>query len=227
MNYIACLTLPDLSLAVSSLARFCKKPGIHHWREVKRCWKYLKATKNVKLTLQIQSPKSQIECFSNATWRNNLETRRSQSGRLSILFGSLISWRSYRQRNVTHSTTEAELNTLVDSFLEAIWMKNLVAELWKKQLEPSLLYINNKGLDKKLKKFGCNSKTRHINIKTKALREELKLGNLIIKLIPFSDMKANGLTKLLPLISLVKLINLIDPLYTSSVPVLPATGGVE
>lgn len=51
MNYIACLTQPDISYAVSSLARFCERPGINHWREVKRCWKYLKVTKGLSLVI--------------------------------------------------------------------------------------------------------------------------------------------------------------------------------
>lgn len=177
INYIACLTCPDLSFAVSSLARFCKKPGICHWREVKRCWKYLNSTKDLKLTLQINHTNSQIQCYSNATWSDDPETRQFQSGHLSLLFNSLISWSSYRQRNFTHSTTEAELNPLVDSFLEEIWMRGLVAELWKSKVTPIFHLIDNKVLDNKLKKFGCNSKTRHINIKTKALWEELKLVN--------------------------------------------------
>lgn len=95
INYIACLTRPDLSFAVSSLARFCKKPGICNWREVKRCWKYLKSTKDVKLTLQINHTNPQIQCYSDATWSDDLDTRQSQLGHLSLLFNSLISWSSY------------------------------------------------------------------------------------------------------------------------------------
>lgn len=227
INYIACLTRPDLSFAVSSLARFCEKPGIQHWREVKRCWKYLKATKDLKLTLQINHTNPQIQCFSDATWSDDLDTRRLQSGHLLLLFDSLISWSSYCQRNVTHSTTKAELNPLVDSFLEAIWMRGLVSELWKTKITPSCHFIDNKGLDDKLKKFGCNSKTRHINIKTKALQEELKLGNLEIELIQAHNMKADGLTKALPLCSLITLLCLINPDFSAPTLVLRVTGGVE
>lgn len=106
-------------------------------------------------------------------------------------------------------------------------MKDLVAKLWKKEPEPSLHYIDNKGLDKKLKKFGCNSKTGHINIKTKSLREELSLGKLIVKLISSHIMKADGLMKALPYLTLFNLLNLIDPSLSITSSVIPATGSVE
>lgn len=179
----------------------------------------------MKLTLQVNNQNTKIQCYSDATCSDNAERRLSQSGHLSLLFKSLISWSSYRQQNVTHSTTKAELNPLVDSFLEAIWMRGLVDKLWKKKIEPSQHFIDNKGLNDKLRKFGCNSKTCHIDIKTKALCKELKLKNLSIDLILETDMKANGLTKALPPSYLLPLQQLINPSFNSSI--LPVIGGVK
>lgn len=34
--------------------------------------------------------------------------------------------------------------------------------------------IDNKGLNDKLKRFGSNSKTRHIDLRTKGIRQEIK-----------------------------------------------------
>lgn len=93
-------------------------------------------------------------------------------------------------------------------------MKNLVSELWKKNLEPSKHYVDNKGLINKLKKFGCNSKTRHIDIKTKAIREELMRESLVIDLIPSEKMNADGLTKALSPALLANLITLINPKFS-------------
>lgn len=41
LNYITSNTRPDLSFAVSSLARYSVKPGLTHWKEVKKTWQYL------------------------------------------------------------------------------------------------------------------------------------------------------------------------------------------
>lgn len=47
LNFIAGLARPDISFAVSNLAKFCKKPGLSHWNKIIRVWKYLGNTKDI------------------------------------------------------------------------------------------------------------------------------------------------------------------------------------
>ena len=47
----------------------------------------------------------------------------------------------------------------------------MIEELWKIKLSPSVFNIDNKGLLEKIKHFGSNSKTKHIDIKIKHLRD--------------------------------------------------------
>ncbi|KNZ51735.1 hypothetical protein VP01_3835g2 [Puccinia sorghi] len=128
-NHIAQLTRPNISFAVSSLARFSVKPGMSHWHEVKKGWQHLKGTSDLKFTLKIKEPNQLLQIFSNASWGDDPKDRTSQSGYLCFLFGTPISWNSSKQRLVTYSSTEAELNPLVDSFHEGIWLKALLAEI--------------------------------------------------------------------------------------------------
>lgn len=221
LNHIAQLTRPDISFAVSSLARFSVKPGMTHWHEVKKVWQYLKGTADLKLTLQIKEPDQLLQIYSDASWGDDPQDRTSQSGYLCFLFGTLISWNSSKQRCVTYSSTEAELNPLVDSFHEGIWLKALLAEIWDIQVDsanhliddPEIQeqlmmsdedfkekfsnehLIDNKGLDDKVKKFSSNPKTRHIDLKMKGLRQEVKHQNIRVSLIGTSDMVADALTK--------------------------------
>ncbi|KNZ51140.1 hypothetical protein VP01_4075g4 [Puccinia sorghi] len=161
LNHIPQLTCPDISYAVSSLARFLFKAGMTHWHKVKKVWQYLQGTKDLKLNLQIKNP-NQLLC---------------------------------KKISVTYCSTKAELNPLVKSFHEGVWIKALLAEMWNNQMtavdhlidDPKLLerlmmteeqfeekYVNkhlidNKGLDNKFKRFGSNPKTQCIDLKTKAL----------------------------------------------------------
>jgi hypothetical protein len=240
MNYIAGYTRPDISFAVSNLARFSIKPGMSHWQEVKKVWQYLRHTKDLKLTLEIRRPDQLLEIYSDATWGDDPIHRTSQSGYLCYLFGSLISWNSCRQHNVTYSSTEAELNPLVDSFHEGSWLKALLYDVWNLQIDAATHYIDdkelnerlmmtdkvfkeksanshfidNKGLDDKLKKFGSNPKTRHIDLKTKGIRQELKHKNIKIILIRTFDMLADALTKAAPKSSITNLTKTIDPSFS-------------
>lgn len=56
INYIASNTHPDLSFAVSSLARYSVKPGLTHWKEVKKTWQYIKRTRDLKLIIDATKP---------------------------------------------------------------------------------------------------------------------------------------------------------------------------
>ncbi|KNZ59572.1 hypothetical protein VP01_1700g3 [Puccinia sorghi] len=242
LNHIAQLTRPDISFAVSSLARFSVKPGMTHWHEVKKVWQYLKGTINLKLTLEIRKPSQLLEIYSDASWGDDPQDRTSQSGYICFLFGSIISWNSSKQRSVTYSSTEAELNPLVDSFHEGVWLKALLAEIWNIQIDaanhliddqelkdrlmmsddefaekfPNLHLIDNKGLDDKIKKFGSNPKTRHIDLKTKGIRQEVKHNNIRINLIRTHEMVADSLTKAASKSSISNLIKTIDPQFDYS-----------
>ncbi|KNZ49956.1 hypothetical protein VP01_4672g2 [Puccinia sorghi] len=93
------------------------------------------------------------------------------------------------------SSTEAELNALSDNVQENQWICFLIEQLYNKSLKPTQFHVNNKGLINKTKKFGSNSKTKHLNIKAKWLFELKKNNEISVKLIPSEDMIADALTK--------------------------------
>jgi hypothetical protein len=96
------------------------------------------------------------------------------------------------------SSTESELNALSDGEQENQWLSFLIEELWQIKLSPTLFHIDKKGLLEKLKNFGSNSKTKHLDIKIKSLREKFKAKDINVKLIPSADMLADSLTKAAP-----------------------------
>jgi hypothetical protein len=207
LNYLACRTRPDLAAAVSILSRFNQWPGLTHWKEVIHCWKYLQGTKHLGLLLKPKKSTfiDQINFFTDATWAEDQETQISQSGSLAFWKSCPILWNSKKQRNITMSSTESEMNALSDGEQENQWLKFLIEELWKKKLAPTLFAIDNKGLLEKLKNFGSNSKTKHLDIKIKSLREKLKKKDIDVKLITSDAMLADSLTKAAPHSSVKKL----------------------
>ena len=100
------------------------------------------------------------------------------------------------------SSTESEMNALSDGEQENQWLAFLIEELWNVQLAPTLFHIDNKGLLEKLKNFGSNSKTKHLDIKIKSLREKFKNKDIDVQLIPSHEMVADSLTKAAPLNSI-------------------------
>lgn len=171
MNFL-CRTRPDLAPAVSMLSSFNNNPGIKQWQQVLHCWKYLKGTLDLKLTLRPDScdGKNHIKYFTDATWANDLESRLSRSGLICFWKSCPIAWNSKKQNNIALSSTEAKLNALSDGVQESQWITYLIEEIWKEKLEPSEFNGDNLGLLEKIKNFGSNSKTKQLDIKMKWLR---------------------------------------------------------
>ncbi|KNZ60795.1 hypothetical protein VP01_149g4 [Puccinia sorghi] len=197
LNFLACRTRPDLAPAVSILSSFNNDPGINHWKQVLHCWKYLKGTINLKLTLRPDSSdnSNSIKYFTDATWADDLETRLSRSGSICFWKSCPVAWNSKKQKNISLSSTEAELNALSDGVQENQWITYLVEELWKEKLGPTEFNVDNQGLVEKIKNFGSNSKTKHLDIKMKWLRELKDSNQINVKLIPSDKMVADALTK--------------------------------
>ncbi|KNZ46053.1 hypothetical protein VP01_7600g1, partial [Puccinia sorghi] len=148
LNYLACRTRPDLASAVSILSRFNQKPGLTHWREVVHCWKYLLGTKDFGLRLQpeAESIDERIQFYTDATWAEDQETCILQSGSIAFWKACPTLWNSKKQKNITMSSTESEMNALLDGKQENQWLSFLIEELWKNELPSTLFHIDNKGL---------------------------------------------------------------------------------
>ncbi|KNZ46934.1 hypothetical protein VP01_681g2 [Puccinia sorghi] len=197
LNYLSCRTRPYLAPAVSILSSFDNAPGINHWKEVLHVWKYLKGSKELKLTLQPSSASHNngLEHYTGAIWVDNLNTCLSRSGSICFWKNCPIAWNSKKQKNITLSSTEAEMNALADSAQENQWIKFVAEELWNEELEPTTFKIDNQGLAEKIKHFGSNSKMKHLDIKAKWLRGLKKKNEIVVQLIPSEDMVADSLIK--------------------------------
>ena len=120
--YLSTKTRPDISYAVSSVARFCAEPTQQHWVAVKRILRYLKGTSNYRLSFKNNSG-SEITGYSDADWAGDTGDRKSTSGYVFIQAGGAISWKSSKQKCVALSTAEAEYVALSAAVQEAIWLQ--------------------------------------------------------------------------------------------------------
>lgn len=94
--YLSTATTPDITYAVSNVAKYSTEATKQHWIAVKRIMHYLKGTLNYGLHY---SKDGSADCvgFSDADWGGDLDDRKSTSGYLFQLSGASISWRSKKQ----------------------------------------------------------------------------------------------------------------------------------
>ncbi|KAF7573279.1 hypothetical protein PtrM4_081840 [Pyrenophora tritici-repentis] len=214
LAYISVFTRPDISLTHSILSRYLNNPGEQHLRAAIHAWRFLVKTRNFALKASALTPDNTGYSIpgtafnpepiffgaADASFADDLSTRRSSDGYLFKLFGMPIDWKATKQRSVTKSTTEAELYALSRAASEFIWWNNLFDQLnFKTDITP-VIYCDNKqtvGIVTKATER-LQTKLKHVDIHQLWLRQAVERGEVNVQWISTAQMPADGLTKALP-----------------------------
>lgn len=130
LNFLSVQTRPDISFAVSYLARFNSRHNDSHWAAVKHLLRYIKRTRSHKLHFGTNRAQNiMVEGYADADYAGDVDTRRSTTGFVFYVHGSLVSWKSRRQHCVTLSTTEAEYLAIGDCAKHGLWLCRLIEHL--------------------------------------------------------------------------------------------------
>ena len=138
LQYAAGGTIPDIAYTEITIAKFCHQPMELHMTGAKHVLRYLKQTRNLKLTYVKNSPEAIIGYF-DADWAGDMQDRRSTSGNVFLLGGGAITWSSRKQSSVALSTVEAEYMALSVANQEAVWLRQLQDELGVTEAGPTLI----------------------------------------------------------------------------------------
>ncbi|XP_059277866.1 secreted RxLR effector protein 161-like [Lycium ferocissimum] len=84
---------------------------------------------DIGLTFQKGGGGISILGYVDYDYAGDLDRRRSTTGYIFALVGSVVSWKSTLQSIIALSTTEAEYMVATKVVKEAIWLKGLVVEL--------------------------------------------------------------------------------------------------
>ena len=95
--------------------------------------RYLKQTAGARLVFK-KLDSEQITVYADADFSADDESM-STSGTVVLYAGNMIGWSSVRQRTVALSTCEAENNSIVEGATEAVYCRELLAELLQKEIE--------------------------------------------------------------------------------------------
>ena len=193
LMYVAIGTRPDISFAVSYLSQFNAHYGEGHWKAAKRVLRYLKYSKDLKLTFSKNSGEKYPVGYADADYGSSPVDRRSYTGYTFKLCGASISWESRKQRTPALSTTEAEYMALTAASKEAIYLRNLIQEVFG-IIHPITIYNDNQSSLKLIRNNTYHSRTKHIDIKHHFIRQ-LSQSDFIFQYIPTNEMTADILTK--------------------------------
>jgi hypothetical protein len=163
-------------------------------------------------------PMIEIEAFSDADFAGDSDTRRSKTGWLVFVLGSLAAWRSKLQPYVTVSTTEAEYVALADSVRETKYVRGLLQDIGLRVKSPIVHHEDNQPAIAISKDPMHTGRTKHLDVSLHMVRDEQRAKNISVVYCNTKRMIADLLTKQLPrekfeeLTRLMKLYDRLEPL---------------
>ncbi|CAI7877379.1 unnamed protein product, partial [Closterium sp. NIES-53] len=151
--YASVNTRPDIAFSVSQLARVVSRPLQEHLDAAERLVRYCMATSRVGLQYSVHGQLKQkgveevstktgaparrghlyLSCFTDATWASDISDATSHGGYICCVGGSPVSWKSKKQGEIAHSSTDSEYMALFHGVKEVVWMRRLLEELGQEQ----------------------------------------------------------------------------------------------
>ena len=191
--YIAGTCRPDISLAVSLLAKAMADPAERHWGLLKGVLRYLAGTRVHGIIYGLGEG---VHGYTDADYAGCTDTRRSRSGYVFLAAGGAVSWLSKGQPVVALSTAESEYVAAAAAAKEAVWLKRLTAGVGLVSSKGALvLYGDNQAALAIAANDSDSPKTKHIAVRYHFLRQQTADGVLQLCFVPSADNTADIFTK--------------------------------
>ena len=131
LMYAMVCTRPNIAHAVGVVSRYMKNPGKEHWEAVKWILRYLRGTATHALCFG--GSNTFLQGYVDSDMVGDKDRRRSTTGYVFTIGGTIVSWISKLQKVVALSTTEEEYVVSTEASKEMIWLQSFMEKLGKKQ----------------------------------------------------------------------------------------------
>ena len=127
LMYIGLGTQFDIVWSIRKLAEFLDCYCQVHWEAAICVVRYLQGTRDLRLRLGGET--MSLVGFTDSSWADDRDTRRSSMGYCFTLGSGLISWSARKQKTVSCSSTEAEYVAASESSKEAVWLRLMLTHI--------------------------------------------------------------------------------------------------
>ena len=125
------------------------------------------------------------------------EDRKAISGYAFIVHGGAVSWSAKRQEIISLSTTESKYIAATYAAKEALWLRQIILQLFGINLDATTLFCDNQSAIALTKEHQYHARTKHIDVRYHFIRWIIEDGKLRLIYCPTDDMVADVLTKAL------------------------------
>ena len=184
----------DIQTAIAFLSTRVSQPDLDDWKKLCRLIGYLKATKELVLTLSADNT-NLLKWYVDAAYAVHKDMRSQTGGVFTLGKGAAIA-SSIKQKLNTKSSTEAELVGVDDMVGNILWT-NYFLKAQGYNYDETIIYQDNKSaiLLEKNGMASSSKRTKHINIRYFFIKDRVEKKEVKILYCPTDEMIADYFTK--------------------------------
>jgi hypothetical protein len=173
LMYIMLKIRSNIVYSISMISRYAFNLIQSHWQAVKRIFRYLRRTHQMKLIFR--EALKFLNDYTNSNWAEDQNIRRSISEYAFNVNSEIISWFSKRQSIVTLFICETEYTEQTLVVKEIIWLRNLMTQLTcdVEYSQAIVIYENNQDVIALIKNSQFHARTKHIDIQTHFIKKKV------------------------------------------------------
>jgi hypothetical protein len=184
---------PPMANAVRELSSHMSNPSKEHWKALERTIGYLKGHGRYEFTLRAPEELRGVH-IRDANYATCEETRRSISGGIETLGGTIVGYSSKKQNVVSLSSAEAELISYTEGCQNARFMQQLLGEIIG--YEPTgIIFEDNLGCIFLIKNQKTSSRTKHLAVRHLFGRDLYIENKVLPAFVRSEENVSDGLTK--------------------------------
>nr|XP_043638237.1 uncharacterized mitochondrial protein AtMg00810-like [Erigeron canadensis] len=187
------ITRPDIAYSVQCLSQYMHAPLQSHLKVAFRVLRYLKGSPGKGIVID-KSKEFGLCAYSDADWGKCLSSRRSVSGYLVYLNGSLVSWKSKKQATVSRSSAESEYRCLATT-CEIVCILKILKDLNVQYTLPINIFCDCKPAIQIGNNPVFHERTKHFEINLHLVREKVSNGVINLVKIVSDEQPTDLLTK--------------------------------
>lgn len=193
LMWLVCCTCPTLMYAVCRLAQHMAKPSEVHRKGALRVLAY--ALQHLDdLSLEIGGGGLELRGYADSDYASDSD-RKSVSGFVYFVGNTTLCWASRKQKNVVLSSTEAELNSLVEAVKEALWLAQVCGFMAPGGVTPITIHQDNLGCVAIAEKGRLTSRSKHMQVRLLWIHEHITCKDVLLGPVRTEHMLADPMTK--------------------------------
>ena len=196
LMHLACSTRPDISFAVSQLARFMSSYGPTHCAQLYHVIAYLRDAGKVSIIFRKEDLADlSIEAFVDSDWGTEPDMRRSCTGQIQMIGSTPICWKSQMQSRTALGSGEAEFVAIGEGARNVLVLRQILSEIGLGPTSPSIIWSDADAAINGLKTLRVDSNLKHVQTRFHRTRDEIRDNNIALWKIATCDNLADAFTK--------------------------------